>query len=234
MPPEGTYDPTRTLLVTAADVRALTGYTNDRDISDADLQSLIRDAQAGIIAELAPEDQVALDGPIDGSNTRFMVPSERPSRIIVDDTLNQTTDGSDVVVQLRNDNTDPPTFTTATVSSIDALNAILTLSAAPATTISKVLLTARLVKHRVDREKLKACIKYLVAHLVTKRQQQPGRVNLANPQAQDPDAQAHAGRGYWTIYRAELKTLKKARPRLVGTDTRLPAGESIPEVRTSP
>lgn len=228
--PESSYDPARSLLVTAAQVRSLTGANSSSDVSDADLQEIIRRAQASVLREVASRIRdLELEGGADGSRTTFLIPRQRRDRVILDDTGDLATGSADVLVQLRDDDTDPPTWSTATVSSVDALNGTVTLSAAPGTD-KRVFFDGRLTNRRLDKEDLVGCIMLLAAHYVAIRMEEAGRVNLANPNAQQREGTR--ARLYLIDYQREVRRLRGNRPQSATVDTRITGSSEA--VRTDP
>lgn len=219
---EGVKQTTRTALTTAAEIRALTGYSEAKDISDADLALMITRAQAAVIHRLAVRaDRLRLEGDIDGSNRYFRIPLTHPARVIVDDTLNLTTDTADVLVETRDDpeTTGFPTYAAAAVTSVEALGGVILLTTAPATTIESVHFSGLLMARRVDHAHLKYVVELHVAHQVDVRARKPGGMLSSQP---FPDTGRRES--FLRMYEAEMSRLVTVKPRAASSRTRIPGG----------
>jgi hypothetical protein len=230
--PSGIYDPARTLLVTAAEVRNFTGYTASADIGDSEIQQILRHGQALLIGKItANVDSLELEGPINGTNAKFRVPDSVRGRVFFDDVLDAGLTG--VLIQLRTDTTDgsPPTYTTATVTALDSLNGIVTLSAAPASTVDAVLFTGRLTSRRFDKELLKTAILCQASLAVDVRVREHGKVHLTNPEASRKGGIASGSggrRGLWEdMLEDAMRSLRKLMPQKAAVDTRLHASTRV-------
>lgn len=223
--PEGIQDPARSLLASAAEVRAFSGFTAAADISDADLQAQILLAQSLVVGGLTKHARnLELVGPIDGANTRFGIPKNHKARVIFDDDLDLATAGTDLLVQglTLSDDGAPDEYATLTVASVDALNGTITLSAAPSD-YDAIVFTGRLTTRRLDKDALKTAILAQTSILVDGRVREPGKVNLANPEAQKKLSAAGGNRvALWQdILRMALDKLKNIVPASAHVDTRL-------------
>lgn len=215
----------RTRLITAAEMRALTGFNASRDIADADLEAAIDRAQGSIVGGLANyATKVPLKGAVDGSNTRFEIDPLRVARIILDSNLDLATDASDVTVEARDDSTAPPTWTTPTVASIDARNGQITLSSAPAAGLS-LFLTARLVGRPLDKDRVQNAIAYFAAHLAQASAVRAGKVNLANPQ--EDVRTERRGTDWMGLYKDEMRRLRATLPMSARQRVNLPGLDSL-------
>lgn len=175
---------TQTPVTTRDEVRRMTGYLTERDIPNADLDENILRAQAMTMAAIAARVTVSLYGTIDGVNTRFAIPYRLQNRIVLDsDASGSEANDTQVVLQTPGVGGAPPTSAAAVVASIDALQGVLTLSAAPASTVRRVLFAGWLLGQPISRGQFKAAVELLAAHLVDKRVRGPGAVVLSNPQA---------------------------------------------------
>ena len=231
---------TRTRIVTAAEVRVLTGYTKTADLNDPDMESLLDIAHTSILHEVAERVHgLPLVGFIDGQNTRFMLPPGRGS-VVLDHTLNAD-EANDIKVFLRSRSTTagvPPSWALATVASIDALHGVLTLDAAPsAATYDQAEFTGHLISASLDRDHLALPILYLAAHLTDRRIRHPGTTPLSNPNIggrKDPvlTKMSGAGSAYYDLYRQELARVKSPRPRAASRRTALRGERDEP--RTQP
>lgn len=220
---EGVKQTTRTPLTTAAEIRSLTGYSEAKDVSDGDLAVMITRAQAAVLHRLAVRvDRLELEGDIDGSNRYFRIPLKHPARVIVDDTLNLTTDASDVLVETRDDPEGSnafPTYASVTVSSVEALGGVILLQAAPATTIEGVHFTGLLMPRRIDKDQLKYVVELHVCHQVDVRARKPGGLLASQP---FPDTGRRES--FLRMYEAEIARLTSVKPRAAATRTRIPGG----------
>lgn len=223
----------RTRQVTAAQVRALSGFNAARDVADGDIEAAIDTAQATVIGEVAARaESLPLVGSRDGSNTRFMVHPDRTARVILDADLSLATDASDVDVWLYEapDSSGVPTYTEATVASVDAIHGIVTLSSAPARTIDAVLLTARMVSARFDLDRVQNAIKYLAAHTVFQAAVRHGKVNLAGGAKAGEERPRVAPKPQWlAMYESEIRRLRGGRPGAAKRDVSLRASDAIVE-----
>lgn len=218
---------TRSRITTAAEVRSLTGYTSVSDASDADVEAIIDRAQVRVLRAVSTlVHRLRLEGERDGSNVDYMVPLSQSLRVIMDDTFNLTTDGSDVLVELRTDptGTGVPTWASATVSSIVADKGIITLSSAPADTVDAVELTAYMLKRPIDQHALKEAVEWLSCAMLDKRVREAGKLTLANPDAQRKDSITRDGTSYHAEYRRALRTLMPLAGRDASVDTRISGG----------
>lgn len=149
---------------TLARLRSIAHYSKN-EISDADVSLFIPDADRAILRLATLEKyNEELKGDIDGSNTLFTTDHAPIADIDFDDDV----DGDDVVVYLiAYDAEENPESTEATVSSVNARDGIITLSAAPTTTNAEVGVYAdyRYYKDAVDFDVMKLAANYYLAHL---------------------------------------------------------------------
>lgn len=238
MPGESIASWTQTPVTTGAEVRRLTGYLTERDIPNADLDEAILRAQAMTMSAIASRVTVPLYGPIDGSNTRFAIPYRLQNRVILDSDAsgNETTDLA-VVLETPGTGGVPPSTVAAVVSTVDALRGVLVLSAAPASTVRRVLFSGWLLGQPISRQEFKAAVELLSAHLVDQRVRGPGAVVLSNPQAGNKEGTAPQ-RTWFAQWEAVVDNLRGAtRPRAASVRTGLPfqrlgrveCGDHLPE-----
>ena len=134
-------------------------------ISDADVNLFIPDADRAILhlatIEVYNEE---LSGAIDGSNVLFTT-EHAP---IADIDFDADVDGDDITVnRVALDDEQNPESTEVTVSSVNARDGIITVSAAPTTTNAEVGIYAdyRYYKEAVDYDVLKLAANYYLAYL---------------------------------------------------------------------
>lgn len=149
---------------TLARLRAITHFKTTA-ISDSDVNLFIPDADRAImrLATIEVYDE-KLKGDIDGVNTLFT--SEHAP--IADIDFDADVDGDDVTVnRVAYDSEENPESTEVTVSSVNARDGIITLSAAPTTVNAEVGIYAdyRYYKRPVDYDVLKLAANYYLAHL---------------------------------------------------------------------
>lgn len=149
---------------TLARMRSITHFSKN-EISDADVNLFIPDADRAIMRlatiEVYNEE---LEGDIDGSNVLFTT----EHALIADIDFDADVDGDDVTVnRVAYDSEENPESTEVTVSSVNARDGIITLSAAPTTTNAEVGVYAdyRYYKEPVDYDVLKLAANYYLAHL---------------------------------------------------------------------
>lgn len=233
--PVGIQDPARALLVTAAEVRNFTGFNSDRDAEDTDIELIIRSVQSTIIGSLTRHVvDLRLEGDVNGENTRYAIPGSNSARVIFDDDLAPGVVSTDALVQgVTRDSNTLPSYTTLNIASIDAVNGILTLDAAPED-YDEVIFTGRLTTRRLDKEALKTAILCQAALLVDARVREQGKVNLTNPAAQKKSGNGSSGRrGIWEdLLERVMKQLRATVPKKAGVKTSLPADTDT--VRTFP
>lgn len=185
---------------TLSRLRAITHFSKN-EISDADVNLFIPDADRAImrLATIEVYDE-ELEGDIDGSNTLFTT----KHALIADIDFDDDVDGDDVVVnRVAYDDEENPESTEVTVSSVNARDGIITLSAAPTTTNAEVGVYAdyRYYKEPVDYDVLKLAANYYLAHLCemkirTKRIESYGVKGASIPKAESSQSRwldlAHA------------------------------------------
>lgn len=214
---------TLTAVTTAANVRSLTGYTEDRDIDTTSLNAIILRAQMFVVQDLgAKRHNIPLWGTIDGSNVRFELDPRYRDRVFLDLDLSGD-EKNDALVYLRQRpvGAAPATYVSATISSMDALHAQVVLTSAPSpTTTDAVLLTAWLVRAPIVREHFQYVVELYAAHLADKRIRGPGNVNLTNPAVMGKD-QAPIGNRWLGMYRDEVRKLRGTLPLVASVRTGL-------------
>jgi hypothetical protein len=235
MPGESFVTWTLTPIASAAEVRGLTGYVAESDCPTADLNALIKMAQVFVAQELSDRvHNVPMWGAIDGVNTRFQVPPRFTGRVLLD-AQNSGDEADSLEVYLRSPATgaNPPTYTLATVASIDALHGIVTLDTAPApATVDQVLFTGLLVRSAVTMERFKNVVQLYAACLLDVRVRRAGAVNLANPKAQQNPAAPESSR-WWTYYQREVRSLRNPGPRVAARRLAPPVdGDGFPHRTT--
>lgn len=232
--PEAIESTTRTLITTAASVRALTGATGTQDADDPAVEGMIQRAMSAVLREVASRvDNLVLDGTPDGSRRTFRIPRTRAATMILDQSLNLATDGDDVNVYLRTNGTgtDFPTWTSASITSlgggsVDGLHGIVTLDSAPAATVDAVEFSGYLVARVLDKQHLVNAVEYHAAHQLQNRILEPGKNRLANPNLAKQQGAAKDERNWWAMYLNEVARLKSPIPRSVSRRTSLPEKRS--------
>jgi len=217
---------TLTPATTPAEVRALTGYDQTRDASDADVMAIIARAQTFVTHELSERiKDVALWGPIDGTNTRFELPPRMHGRVLLN-ASNSGNEKDDVRIHLRAPSTGAPAvYTPATVASTDPLHGQVVLSAAPTTTsVDRVLFSGWLVLAAVTKDRFKACVELYAAALLDSRVRGPGKVVLSNPQNSRADVPQEAleRTRWWSMYQREVRHLRRSGSKAASVRTGMP------------
>jgi len=124
------------LLVTASDVRTNVLGLSESEAPDSLLNHYIEVAFKEVLREISiPVEYEEMSGEINGSNTEFEV-DHTP---IADTNFDGTVDGNDITVYLWEEDD----YTQATVSSVNALKGVITLSSAPSSSIDKVTCSYR-------------------------------------------------------------------------------------------
>lgn len=149
---------------TLAKLRLLSHFSN-AEISDTDVNSFIAEADRNILrlATIEAYDE-KLSGDRDGSNVLFTT----KNKPIADIDFDEDIDADDVTVYLVDyDSEMNIVHTETTVSSVNARDGIITLSAAPTTANAEVGVFAdyRYYKMPVDYDLLKTAADYYLAHL---------------------------------------------------------------------
>lgn len=226
MPSSSIHDPSRTRLITVAEVRNRVGFDSS-DVSDGAVEDAIEDAQAHFINDTGRWVQgLELDGDIDGSNTDFEVPA--PWRLIADDTLNETIDASDVHVYSEDTDTDPPTRSTLTVSSVDSRFGVITLNSAPSSGVD-VKFDGYVIKRAWDIELVKSAIKALASWYVYGKAREGNEVLTADPGREDDGTNTQpAGKRHLDDYSRAIQALSGGSSFAVASkDKRHGSGSSV-------
>lgn len=218
MPATSKHTITRTQWVTAAQVRATSGYNSTRDIPDPDLNQVILDAQAELVKDIAVWVQgLELDGNVNGTNTVFELPGNY--RLIFDDNFDDAFTAADVFVYTMDTSTDPPTPATVAVTSLDSRHGRITLTVAPSGS-KTVHLDTYLLRRVIDVGQAKLALKLLASHYADIRVIQSQGVTLANPAG--GKTFAHGQKRDWLAqYHRVLQGIRGSLTRGVLVDTRL-------------
>ena len=197
---------------TLARMRSITHF-KEVEISDSDVNLFIPDADRAILrlATIEVYDE-KLKGDIDGSNVLFTT----EHKLIADIDFDADVDGDDVTVnRVAYDDEENPVSTEVTVSSVNARDGIITLSAAPTTVNAEVGVYAdyRYYKKPVDYDILKLAANYYLAYLCemkirTKRIESYGVKGASVPKAESAQSR-------WLALAYDQLPFAKASMRLV-------------------
>lgn len=222
---ESFSDLTLTPITDAATVRSMTGYLTEKDCPTAEVTASILRAQYMTLAAIADRvSNIPLWGAIDGTNLRYSIPPRFAHRVILDANTSGA-ESNDVAVTLEGITSGshvPPTYTAATVASVDPLQGIITLSAAPApATTRRLLFSGWLVGHALTKQDFKTAVELLACHLVDKRVRGPGAVVLSNPQAGNKEGTS-PNRTWEEDWERLVALMRRGRPRAASVRTGFP------------
>jgi hypothetical protein len=149
------------------------------------VEAAIDDAQAHFINQEATWVQdLLLEGSTDNANQDYELPGDW--QLIADDTLDETIDAADVHVHTEDPDTDPPTRTTQTVTSVNSRFGVIRLTSPPSSGV-RVKLDGYLLKDAWDITQVKSAIKAYASWLLWGTVRDGSEVLTADPTRAEGD-----------------------------------------------